>query len=128
MRYRIGMKFAQEASPHAKLISRYGADGLWIGAEHHTTSVIVTLAAVTPWMARSVADLSTQDLDVVLDMGVELVLLATGLRQQFPAPALMYHALARRVGIEVMDLGGAARTYNVLVGDGRPVALAALLG
>jgi uncharacterized protein len=128
MRYRIGMKFAQEASPNAKLISRYGADGLWIGTEHHTTSVIVTPAAVTPWTARSVADLTTADLDVVLAMGVELVLLATGLRQQFPAPALMYHALARRVGIEVMDLGGAARTYNVLVGDGRPVALAALLG
>jgi uncharacterized protein len=128
MRYRIGMKFAQETSPTAKLVTRYGADGLWIGDQHHTTSVIVTPTTVTPWAARSVADLTTQDLDAVLAMGVELILLATGLEQQFPAPALMYHAMARRVGIEVMNLGGAARTYNVLVGDGRPVALAVLLG
>jgi len=128
MRYRIGMRFAQETMPGVKLVTRYAEDGLWIGSEHYATSVIITPEQVVPWSARSVADLSTNDLDVVLALQPELVLLATGARQQFPAPALLYHAMARRVGIEVMDLGGAARTYNVLVGDGRPVVLAALLG
>ena len=122
------MKFAQETAPNAKLVTRYAADGLWVGNEHYVTSVIITPDAVRPWAARSVADLSTNDLDRVLDLGIELVLLATGATQQFPAPVVLYHAMARRIGIEVMDIGGAARTYNVLVGDGRKVALAALLG
>jgi uncharacterized protein len=120
------MKFAQESSPHVRLVTRYAVDGLWVGTEHHTTSVIVTADAVRPWSARSVADLSTSDLDPILDLQPELILLATGATQRFPAPAVLYHALARQVGIEVMEIGGAARTYNVLVGDGRRVVLAAL--
>ena len=122
------MKFAQERSSTAKVVTRYGPEGLWIGTDHHTTSVIVTPDAVMPWAARSVADLSTNQLDAVLALNPELILLATGAIQQFPPPPILYHARARRVGIEVMDLGGAARTYNVLVGDGRRVVLAALLG
>ena len=128
MRYRSGMKFAQESSPHVRLVTRYAADGLWIGAEHHTTSVIVTADAVRPWAARSVADLSTSDLGPILDLRPELILLATGAVQRFPPTPVLYHALAQQVGIEVMEIGGACRTYNVLVGDGRRVALAALLG
>lgn len=128
MRYRIGMRFAQETMPGVKLVTRYGEDGLWIGSEHYATSVIITPEQVVPWSARSVADLSTNQLDAVLALNPELILLATGAIQQFPPPPILYHALARRVGIEVMDLGGAARTYNVLVGDGRRVVLAALLG
>ncbi len=122
------MRFAQETRPNTHVVSRYAADGLWIGTNHYATSVIVTADAVTPWAARSVADLSTNDIDAVLALQPELILLSTGTQQRFPAPAILYHALTRRVGIEVMEIGGAARTYNVLVGDGRRVALAALIG
>jgi uncharacterized protein len=121
------MRFAQERLPNTHVVSRYAADGLWVGSEHYTQSVIVTATAVTPWSARRVADLSTNDIDAVLALEPELILLATGTTQQFPAAALLYHALMRRVGIEVMTIGGAARTYNVLVGDGRRVALAAVI-
>ena len=72
MRYRIGMKFAQETSPTAKLVTRYGADGLWIGNEHHTASVIVTPTTVTPWAARSVAVTSTSTSRRRLRRGTEL--------------------------------------------------------
>jgi uncharacterized protein len=39
----------------------------------------------------------------------------------------MQYFLYKRIGFEVMDLGAACRTYNVLLSEGRQVAAALLL-
>jgi uncharacterized protein len=52
------------------------------------------------------------------------VLLGTGARQRFPHPSLTAPLGAARVGLEVMDLKAACRTYNILVAEERKVALA----
>jgi uncharacterized protein len=90
-------------------------------------SAIVTARHVLDWPVASVAALAPAALEPVYALGVEIVLLATGERQEFPSPAVIAAAAARGVGLEVMDLGAACRTYNVLVGEDRPVALAAVL-
>lgn len=64
------------------------------------------------------------DMDAVLALGPELVLLGTGERQRFPAPAVMAACLTRGIGIEVMDNAAAARTFNVLALEGRRVVAA----
>lgn len=122
------MRFSQDTPPNTHLIRRYDDDSIWVGDTRYATSVIVTADTVLPWSARDVEALGTAEMDAVLALKPELILLATGTSQRFPAPPVLYHALTRQVGIEVMNLGGACRTYNVLVGDGRRVALAALLG
>ena len=54
------------------------------------------------------------------------MLLGTGVRQRFPAPAIAIALSNERIGLEVMDTAAACRTYNILVGEGR-YAVAALL-
>src|SRR5690348_12650141 len=48
----------------------------------------------------------------------EVVLLGTGARAVFPPPAVLARFLSRGIGLETMDNAAAARTFNVLVGEG----------
>jgi uncharacterized protein len=56
-----------------------------------------------------------------------LVLLGTGPTQRFPPMEIRAALTSRGVGLEVMDLGAACRTYNVLVQEERRVAAALFL-
>ena len=82
------------------------------------------LAAVAPGTATA---LEPAHLDALLALAPELLVLGTGQRQVFPSPAVMAACLTRGIGIEVMDNAAAARTYNVLAGEGRKVVVALLL-
>jgi uncharacterized protein len=55
--------------------------------------------------------------------GVDL----TGSRQRIPPPSLYTEFAARGIGLEVMDNRAACRTYNVLLGEARDVAVALML-
>jgi uncharacterized protein len=79
------------------------------------------------WNARDVATLSTADLQPIFELKPELVILGTGIHQQFPAAAIRAAFLAREIGFEVMDLGAACRTFNVLLSEDRRVVAALLL-
>ena len=56
----------------------------------------------------------------------QFLLLGTGRTQVFPALEVRRAFEAKLVGLEVMDTGAAARTYNVLLAEQRPVAAALL--
>lgn len=92
------------------------------------TSAIVTRDRIVDWPIAGLAQLSTAALDRVLELDPEIVLLSTGAVQRFPEPAAYAHVNARGVGFEVMALGAACRTYNLLLADERRVALALLAG
>ena len=83
---------------------------------------------IEDWAApATAAALEPAHLDALLALAPELLVLGTGQRQVFPSPAVMAACLTRGIGIEVMDNAAAARTYNVLAGEGRRVVVALLL-
>jgi uncharacterized protein len=82
---------------------------------------------VEDWRPRTLAELQPADFDAVLALQPALVLLGTGPRIGFPAPAVMAALLTRGIGLEAMDSAAAARTFNVLAGEGRRVVAAFLL-
>jgi uncharacterized protein len=82
---------------------------------------------ITDWSAREVATLTMNDLQAIFALKPELVILGTGMQQQFPATAIRAAFLARDIGFEVMDLGAACRTFNVLLSEDRQVVAALLL-
>ena len=83
---------------------------------------------IEDWAApTTAAALEPAHLDALLALAPELLVLGTGQRQVFPSPAVMAACLTRGSGIEVMDNAAAARTYNVLAGEGRRVVVALLL-
>ena len=57
---------------------------------------------------------------------LDLLLLGTGRRSQLPGAEVRRAFDAAGVALEVMDTGAACRTYNVLLGEGRPVGAALL--
>jgi len=83
--------------------------------------------AVEQWPVTSAQTLTDDHVQAVLELGPEVVLLGTGTRQQFPPAAFMAGFLRKGIGIEVMDNAAAARTYDLLAGEGRKVVAAFIL-
>lgn len=79
------------------------------------------------WPVDAAAKLETGHVEDLLALQPELVILGTGERQVFPAAAFMAGLLRRNIGIEVMDNAAAARTYNLLAGEGRRVVAGFIL-
>ena len=77
--------------------------------------------------ARSVDELDAAAIEKILALQPEVVLLGTGARATFPPPAVLANSCKRGIGLETMDNAAAARTFNVLVGEGRRAVAVFLL-
>jgi uncharacterized protein len=121
------MKFTQQRADGANLIRRYGADYIQVGEQELRTSCLVSASSVAPWAPRSVDELTADSFAVIFELDPEVVVLATGATQKFPRAALRAEFATRRIGLEVMEIGAACRTYNVLVSEERRAVAAVLL-
>lgn len=118
------MKLHASTPGAANTITAYGDDYVKVNGARHDSSVIVTPNDVRKWSAADFEHLQEQDFAALANLGADIVLLGTGPRQRFPNPKLTASLGAARVGLEVMDLKAACRTYNILVAEERKVALA----
>ena len=122
------VKLTQQSPEGANLIRRYGADFIVIGDEEIRASCIVTATTLLrDWAPRRVEELTVEHLAPLIELAPEVVVLSTGASQKFPRAALRAEFATRRIGLEVMEIGAACRTYNVLVGEERQVVAAILL-
>jgi uncharacterized protein len=109
-------------------VRRVAANAITIVDRELTTSFLLAPErAVEEWPVSSALALDESHVASVLELKPELVLLGTGTRQQFPPAAFMAGFLRRGIGIEVMDNAAAARTYDLLAGEGRRVVAAFIL-
>ena len=118
------MKLHASTPAGANTITAYGDDYVMVNGARRDSSVIVTASEVKSWRATDFDHLEAADFAELTSLGAEIVLLGTGARQRFPHPRLTASLGAARVGLEVMDLKAACRTYNILVAEARKVALA----
>ena len=116
------VKFTREL-PTSIMIRSVSEKGLHIGADVHGQPVALTNEAVIgDWADKPVDELVEDDFRALLDTEPELIILGTGDSIEF-APREITFAFARRgIGLEVMDTRAAARTFNVLAGEGRRIA------
>lgn len=116
------MKFTRERQP-ANSIRRISDDGITIGAETYQRTVAVTADKIfEEWDETPLGELTADDLGPLLEAEPDILVVGTGAEMRF-APRTVTFALARRgIGLEVMDTRAAARTFNVLLGEGREVA------
>jgi len=122
------MKFTLDQPGRVNVVASHAPGELRIGERVVVSSAIVTAdRLVEDWPVEDAAGLSAELLGQVLDLEPEIVILGTGERQVFPEPSLFAAVAGRGVGFEVMDNGAACRTYNVLLAEGRRVALAIIL-
>jgi uncharacterized protein len=105
------------------MIRSVSADGIQIGADLYDRTIALTVDMVLEtWADKDIADLEESDFSALLEVSPEVIVLGTGAANIFPPRELVFAMARRRVGFEVMDTAAAARTYNVLAGEGRQVA------
>ncbi len=121
------MKFTQQRPDGANLIRRYGADFIVVGNREIRASCIVTPTQIEPWTPVNVDTMTPESLQALFALDPEVVVLSTGATQKFPRAALRAEFATRKIGLEVMEIGAACRTYNVLVGEERRVVAAVLM-
>jgi uncharacterized protein len=122
------VKFTLEPPSQANLIRSYSDTELLIGDQPVRRSCLVTAARlITEWPPATFADLAPAHLEAIFALAPELVLLGTGPTQRFAPPEVRSEFARRRIGLEVMQLGAACRTFNVLVQEDRRVVAALFL-
>jgi len=121
------MKITQQLPSGINLIRRYGADFVAIGDQEIRASCIVSANSLESWAPCSIDELAVEHLAALFALKPEVVVLSTGAKQRFPRAALRAEFATRKIGLEVMEIGAACRTYNVLVGEERRVLAAILL-
>jgi len=122
------MKLHLQGAAGLNLITGYGAGYVAVNGARHTTSLLLTADLLTRWAPQSFAELAAAHFDRIVPLAPEILVLGTGPRLQFPAPPLTRALVEARIGLEVMDTPAACRTYNILMGEGRKVAAALIVG
>jgi uncharacterized protein len=107
-------------------ITGYGEGYVMINGERRQSSVVVLPDRIVDWRAESFDRLTAEDFGFLKTLNADIVLLGTGARQRFPHPRLTAALAQAGIGVEVMDLQAACRTYNILVAEERKVAAALL--
>jgi uncharacterized protein len=107
-------------------ITGYGEGYVMVNGERRDSSVVVLADRIENWAVAAFDDLSADDFQFLRQLEVEIVLLGTGPRQRFPHPRLTAGLAQAGIGLEVMDVQAACRTYNILVAEERKVAAALL--
>jgi len=99
-------------------VAAVGTDLLWqaAGVAQTAADPLAFLDAVQDAAPALPADLATNT--------PEVLLVGTGARLQFLPRETIAPLLAAGVGVEVMDTQAAARTYNILMAEGRRVVVA----
>ena len=118
------MKLHPDRSTDIHIFTGHGKDFVSIHETRHAGNLIVTPTRIIPGWIASFDALSAADFAAIAALDAKIVLLCTGQRQRFPAPALLRPLFDAGIAVETMTLPAACRTYNILALEGRPVAAA----
>lgn len=122
------MKLHADPRSARHTVTAYGDDHVAVDGRIHTRSLLLLPDRIdASWGPEDFAGLAATHIAVLAALGCDVLLLGTGRRQRFPAPALLRPLHEAGRGIEVMDTPAACRTYNVLRAEGRIVAAALIV-
>lgn len=145
------MKLHDDVNPSLNTVTAYGRGFLEINQTRYDTAITFGPEGdIKSWPAHSASDISTEllmqacglskrgldpmafldaeDGAVALDPSrPEVLLVGTGERQVMLGNEVTAPILRAGVGVECMSTGAAARTYNILMAEGRRVIAALIM-
>lgn len=109
-----------------QIVKGYGDGGFTIAGIRWEGSVLVLPDRTQSWAPTELAQVTEDSLAPLLTLAEKprLLLLGCGLRMAQIPPALRAALRGAGITLELMDTGGACRTFNVLVSEDRSVAAA----
>jgi uncharacterized protein len=107
-------------------IEAYGNGGFRFAGMGHRGSILCLPSGIRAWEPATPGVLSEGDFVAAIAEagGIEVLLIGTGERPMPLAPELREMFRRHAIVADAMTTGAAARTYNVLLGEGRAVAAA----
>ena len=118
-----GLEIKPAHFPGRPPVDTYGNGGFRFAEMSHRGSILCLPSGIYGWEGTEPADVTKSKLKRLLDEeGVEIVLVGTG-HDLVPLSKSFRDALAKKgMRADPMSTGAAARTYNVLLAEGRAVA------
>lgn len=143
------MELHTESNPALNTVTAYGDDYIDINEQTYRHAIYFgPEGEVKHWNVRSVADITTAQLKQAAGLTTaakadpmaflddtpitrqpdwpEVIIVGTGLKHQLLPATVVSELLSSGIGVEAMSTQAAARTYNILMAEGRRV-IAALL-
>lgn len=122
------MGFQEEFSGQLPAIDRYGDGVFHVNDREFEGSILLWRDGVHPWAATSMEGVSSDNLAMLLKQSddLDLILFGTGEVSHMLPPAVRDTLAKLNIAYDVMNTGAAARTFNMLLVDGRRVAAALL--
>ena len=121
------MKLHATRAAGRNVITGYGEGYVTVNGQRCESSVVVLPDRILTWDVASFDALDADCFAFLEALNAEIVLLGTGSKQRFPHPSLTAALAQAGIGVEVMDVQAACRTYNILAAEERRVAAALLL-
>ncbi len=120
------MEFTEIKSSSEAFIAGYGDGGFRMGDSRFTGSMLITPGGFYPWNVTKHSDITLEGLKPLLENSdnIELLVIGMGGGMAFISKEIRKAFADNDIAIEVMDTGAAARTYNVLLQEGRMVTAA----
>ncbi len=122
------MKLHSNATQQYQTVTAYDESSIEINAIRFAHSLIVLPELPPmPWDVNQFSQLQAEHFAPIDALQPDVVILGTGTRQHFIHPKHISSLTKRRIGVECMDSKAACRTYNILMAEGRKVALAVIV-
>jgi uncharacterized protein len=122
------MKLHSNATQQYQTVTAYDESSIEINAIRFAHSLIVLPELPPmPWDVSQFSQLQAEHFAPIDALQPDVVILGTGARQHFIHPKHISSLTNRRIGVECMDSKAACRTYNILMAEGRKVALAVIV-
>ena len=119
------MKLHTTNSQQYQTVTAYDNTGIELNAIRYEHSFF-DLPEIAPvaWPISRFEELHAKHFETIAATQPDVVILGTGNKQRFVHPKLIGSLTSKHKGVECMDNQAACRTYNILMAEGRKVALA----
>ena len=122
------MKLHSNSTQQYQTVTAYDDEGVEINLKRFDHSLLLLQESPpAAWAVPAFDALTADHFDEISALQPDVVILGTGARQRFVHPRLITSLSKRQIGVESMDSQAACRTYNILMAEGRKVALALII-
>lgn len=120
-----GIVLKEAHYPGRAPVDAYGNGGFRFAEMSHKGSILCVPSGIYAWAPEGPAGIDAAALERVVAEaeGIELFLIGMGMLPRPLAEPLKDLLRAAGIRFEVMATGPAVRTFNVLLGEGRPIAV-----